>query len=119
MRESFELLGRQYEGEIVAGREAVVLFRQVAAIVPKIGLMRVSHDSDAAEAVASLAGLDEATNTVRATFRGWTVDGQKITADSWPELFEVFGKYMDAYAAAIMIWKLSGFFGGSSTSKSE
>lgn len=106
MMEKFTLIDREFEGQILEGKEAVSLFREVCAIAVECGFYKGIETS---EMIVSLAAHPKADQIARKTLDGWTLDGVEITKKSWESMFEVKGRYLDAYAACIRIWAVSGF----------
>lgn len=106
MIEKFTLIDREFEGQISEGKEAMSLFKEVCAIAVDCGFYKGIETS---EMVVSLAAHPKAEHIAQKTLCGWTLDGVEITRKSWESMFEVKGRYLDAYAACIRVWAVSGF----------
>jgi len=112
MKSKFELIGREFEGDIPEGKNAMGLFRSVCSIAVDCGFYKGSNTG---EMIVALAGHPKAEEIAKKTLDGWSVDGVEITSKSWSDLFESKGHYLDPYAASIKVWVDGGFLAIGST----
>ncbi len=111
MKESFDVLGMQFEGPILEGSEGLALYKKVALIVPDTGLYQASKDRELAAVVMRISIHPLGERVAKDTLKGWTCNGVAISEANWDELFSQKGKYMAPYTAAFSIWSKSGFLG--------
>lgn len=108
MIKKFEALGREYEGEILAGEEAMQMFHKATSALVEAGFFL---GQPMMQSIAKLAILPGAEKLAKETLDGWTCDGVKIDKKSWSELFNGQRRFFEPYAVCVRVWSESGFLG--------
>ena len=110
---TFEIDGHVYEGPLPKGEVFLALYARAKVALKESGLVeeiRVRGAEGFASGATMLCAVEGAVYLFETTFKGWTVDGKKITRKSLVKLYATPERIGEPWSALAIAWSKMGFF---------
>lgn len=103
--------GGKYSGPEPCGPTGRALFRRLAPLLAKSGVLAAVETGRVSDAVYLLMGHSEGERALLSVLDGWTVDGKGLDSELLDEILEDPARRLEPWGPLLEVMITAGFFG--------